>query len=75
MSGADTAERALAAVRASDSAMATVTSERSQLLRFARSRPTQATAVDDATIAITVVRDGRMWSAIWCGLAVRVEVA
>jgi PmbA protein len=56
----DVAERALAAVHGGDEAMATVAHERSLLLRFARSRPTQATAVDDATITITVVCDGHV---------------
>ena len=57
------AERALAAARAGDGALATVTRERSLLLRFARSRPTQATDVDDITIAIAVVRDGHVGNA------------
>src|SRR4051812_9558005 len=57
------AERALARVQAGDGAMATVTNERSLTLRFARSRPTQATAVDDATVTITVVRDGHVGGA------------
>jgi PmbA protein len=52
------AERALAAVRTGDGAQATVTVERSQLLRFARSRAMQATSVDDLTLELTVVRDG-----------------
>jgi PmbA protein len=34
--------------------------ERSLLLRFARSRPTQATAVDDVTVTLAVLRDGRV---------------
>jgi PmbA protein len=57
------AERALAAVRAGDGAQATVTAERSQLMRFARSRSTQATSIDDLTLEVTVVRDGHPVSA------------
>lgn len=60
MSALETAERALAEVRAGDGALVTVAAERSLLLRFARSRPTQATAVDDATISITVLCDGHV---------------
>jgi PmbA protein len=63
VSALDLAERALGHVRAGDGALATVAAERSLLLRFARSRPTQATAVDDATISITVLRDGHVGSA------------
>jgi PmbA protein len=59
----DLAERALAEVRAGDQALASVAAERSLLLRFARSRPTQATAVEDATISITVLCDGHVGSA------------
>jgi predicted Zn-dependent protease len=58
------AERALAAARAGEGgALATVTSERSLMLRFARSRPTQSTAVDDLTVEIAVVRGGRVGKA------------
>jgi PmbA protein len=57
------AERALAAVSAADSAQATVTAERSLLLRFAASRPTQSTAIDDIDVEITVVRDGHVGAA------------
>ena len=60
MSTAQLAERALAAVGANDGALVTVSNERSLLLRFARSRPTQATAVDDATVSVTVLRDGHV---------------
>jgi predicted Zn-dependent protease len=56
------AERALAAAPAGE-ALAQVTQERSLLLRFARSRPTQATAVDDLTVTIAVLRDGRVGTA------------
>ena len=54
----DLAARALSAVRSGDGAQATVTTERSLLLRFARSRPTQATAVDDRSVEVTVVCEG-----------------
>ncbi len=40
----------------------TVTRERSLLSRFARSVPTQATAVDDTSVSILVVRDGHTGS-------------
>jgi PmbA protein len=53
------AERALAAA-GEETALARVIVERSLLLRFARSRPTQATSIDDATIEICVVRDGQL---------------
>lgn len=59
----DLAERALALVRGADGALATVTAERSLLLRFARSRATQATAVDDATVSITALCEGHLGSA------------
>jgi predicted Zn-dependent protease len=60
----DTAERALAAVPAGVEAQATVTVERSLMLRFARSAPTQATAVDDLTVEVTALRDGRTGTAL-----------
>jgi PmbA protein len=41
-------------------ALATVTRERSLMLRFARSRPTQGTSVDDLTIEIAVLRAGHV---------------
>jgi PmbA protein len=53
------AERALGAAGHGD-ALARVTRERSLLLRFARSRPTQATAVDDLTLEIAIARDGHV---------------
>jgi predicted Zn-dependent protease len=59
----DLAERALGVVAAGDAALATVTRERSLLLRFARSHPTQSTAVDDATVSISVLCDGHVGSA------------
>jgi predicted Zn-dependent protease len=57
------AERALGLVDAGEGAQATVCHERSLLLRFARSRPTQATSIDDLTLEITVLRDGNTGSA------------
>jgi PmbA protein len=56
------AERALAAAPPGD-ALAHVTHERSLTMRFARSRPTQSTAVDDVTVLVAVARDGRIGSA------------
>jgi predicted Zn-dependent protease len=56
------AERALAVAPAGE-ALAHVTAERSLTLRFARSRPTQSTAVDDLTVLVAVVRDGRVGTA------------
>jgi PmbA protein len=50
------AERALSAARGE--ALVTVSHERSLLSRFAHSRPTQATAIDDVSLAVTCVRDG-----------------
>jgi predicted Zn-dependent protease len=52
------AERAIA--YADGDALAYVTWERSLLLRFAVSRPTQATAIDDATVELAVLRDGHV---------------
>ncbi|HEX6714747.1 MAG TPA: metallopeptidase TldD-related protein [Thermoleophilaceae bacterium] len=63
MTSLDLAEQALGQVRAGDGALVTVAAERSLLLRFARSRPTQSTAVEDATIAITVLVDGHVGTA------------
>ena len=54
----DIAERALAA--AAGEALVTVTRERSVMLRFARSRPTQATAVDDLTVEVAALRNGHV---------------
>jgi PmbA protein len=56
------AQRALDAAPPGE-ALANVTYERSLLLRFARSRPTQSTAVDDVTITLAVLRDGRVGTA------------
>jgi predicted Zn-dependent protease len=52
------AERALGHV--DGDALAHVTRERSLVLRFARSQPTQATSVDDASVELAVVRDGHV---------------
>ena len=52
------AERMLGLAEAGDGAQATVVRERSLVMRFARSRPTQATSVDDLTVQLTLVRDG-----------------
>jgi len=51
------AERALALAGAGEFQV-TVVRERSLMSRFARSVPTQATAVDDTSVEILVVRDG-----------------
>ena len=56
------AERALAAAPGGE-ALVQVAHERSLMLRFARSRPTQATAVDDVTVTVAVVRDGHVGTA------------
>jgi PmbA protein len=57
-SAAELAERALA--RSGAGALVQVTRERSLLLRYAASRPTQATSVDDVTIEIAVLHDGHV---------------
>ena len=54
------AERALAAVPAADGALALVARERSLLMRYARSRPTQATSVDDVTVDVAALREGQV---------------
>jgi predicted Zn-dependent protease len=56
------AERALEAAPAGD-ALAQVTAERSLTMRFALTRPTQSTAVDDLTVLVAVARDGRVGTA------------
>jgi predicted Zn-dependent protease len=59
VSGAlDLARRALA--QASGDALVTVTRERSTMLRFARSQPTQATSIDDLTVEVAVLRGGHV---------------
>jgi predicted Zn-dependent protease len=60
----ETAERALAALPAGAEAQATVTAERSLLLRFADSRPTQATAVDDLAVEVTALHEGQIGGAV-----------
>jgi PmbA protein len=55
----DVAEAAVSAVRRGE-ALAHVTHERSLLLRFARNQPTQATAVDDVTVELAVLIEGRL---------------
>jgi PmbA protein len=50
----------LALEQAPGEALAAVTRERSLTLRFAGGRPTQATAVDDVTVELAVVRDGQV---------------
>jgi PmbA protein len=52
------AERALR--QAGPDALALVTRERSLMLRFAANRPTQATAVDDLTVELAVLRRGHV---------------
>jgi len=54
------AERALEAAPPGDGALARAESERSLMLRFARSQPTQATSVEDAGVEVAVVRDGHV---------------
>ncbi|HEV7753447.1 MAG TPA: metallopeptidase TldD-related protein [Baekduia sp.] len=64
MSGArpiDLAERALRFL--DGEGQATVTRERSLLLRYARSAPTQATDIDDTSIHLLALRDGHTGSA------------
>jgi predicted Zn-dependent protease len=54
----ETAERALTLAGGGE-VQVTVVRERSLMSRFARSAPTQATHVDDTSVEILVVRDGR----------------
>jgi len=56
------ARRALALLDG-DESQATVTHERSLATRFARSTPTQATAVEQTTVELLCVRDGQTGSA------------
>ena len=58
MSALDVAERALRA--ATGEALAHVTRERSLMLRFAASRPTQSTGIDDATVELAVPLRGNV---------------
>jgi predicted Zn-dependent protease len=59
-SGLEIAQRALESVPAGYDALARVVGERSAMLRFARSRPTQATSIDDVTVEVSVMRDGHV---------------
>jgi predicted Zn-dependent protease len=54
------AERALAAAPRGVEVLARVVRERSLLMRYAASRPTQSTAVDDLTVELAVLRDGHV---------------
>jgi PmbA protein len=56
------AERALEAAPPGD-ALAHVSAERSLTLRFARSRPTQSTGIDDLTVTVAIARGGRVGTA------------
>jgi PmbA protein len=56
--GVELAQRAVAQARGD--ALAHVTRERSLMLRFADGRPTQATALDDVSVELAVVRDGHV---------------
>ncbi len=60
MSSLELAERALAAAGGGEGVLATVITERSLMLRYARNRPTQSTAIDDLTVEIAVLRGGRV---------------
>ncbi|MCW3017435.1 MAG: hypothetical protein JWO02_4527, partial [Solirubrobacterales bacterium] len=59
----DLAARTLALSDGSGQTQVTVTRERSLLSRFAVSRPTQATRVDDTGIHVLTVRDGHVGAA------------
>jgi PmbA protein len=62
---AEIAERALAVAGGeADELQASVVRERSLLSRFARSAPTQATAVDDTTVSLLALVDGHRGSAV-----------
>jgi len=54
------AARALEAAPAGDGSFAAASREHSLMLRFAASRPTQATAVDDLAVELAVLRDGHV---------------
>ena len=81
MSSVEVAQRAVAEARGD--ALAHVTRERSLTLRFADGRPTQATALDDVSVEVAVVRDGHVGRAstneldaeALAGCARRAEVA
>ena len=55
----DLAERTLAAAGPGE-AMVSVTRERSLMMRFSRSSPTQATSVDDLTVEVAALREGHV---------------
>jgi PmbA protein len=57
------AQRALEVTRVGEGALVHVQAERSLMLRYARSRPTQSTAVEDVTVEIAVLRGGRVGTA------------
>jgi PmbA protein len=58
VSSVELAERAVAEARGD--ALAHVTRERSLTLRFADGRPTQATALEDVSVELAVMRDGHV---------------
>jgi PmbA protein len=58
VSSLELAQRAVTAARGD--ALAYVVRERSLMLRFADGRPTQATAVDDVSLELAVMRDGHV---------------
>jgi len=60
VSARELAERALAAAPRGPQTLVHVEAERSLMLRFARSAPTQATAVDDASVEVAVLCDGHV---------------
>ena len=62
MTELELARRALAFLQG-DESQATVTREQSLATRFARSTPTQATAVDETTVDLLCVRDGHTGAA------------
>jgi predicted Zn-dependent protease len=57
------AQRALESAPKNEGSLVSVHSERSLMLRYARSHPTQSTAVDDVTVEFAVLRDGRVGTA------------
>ena len=61
-SALELAERALEAAPAGD-ALVQVTGERSLTMRFAGSRPTQSTDIDDLTVLVAIARAGRVGTA------------
>jgi PmbA protein len=63
VSAADLAAHALTFLPGVDDAQATVEQERSLMLRYARSAPTQATEIDDTTVHLLALRDGHAGAA------------